>query len=84
MDQRMSPVRQMFCKEGEKLSRRYRVCILYPRLHCTIPQTHCNACPLEHVAGFQSAASADNGTHRGADTGPAHTALAKLNNHETT
>jgi hypothetical protein len=37
MDQRMSPVRQISCKEGENLSRRYRVCILFPRSNRTIP-----------------------------------------------
>jgi hypothetical protein len=43
---RMTPVRQSSCKEVEKPGRRYRVRIIFPCSHRTIPQTHCTACPL--------------------------------------
>jgi hypothetical protein len=52
----MDRVRQISYKEIEKRRRRYRVRIKSQRLHRTIPQTHCTAGPLEHVAGLPSAA----------------------------
>jgi hypothetical protein len=75
MGQWMSSLSLISCKEDEKRCRRYRVRIKSPRSHRRIPQNHCTAGPLEQVAVFPSAAYADNGTHRRADTGPAHTAL---------
>ena len=76
MGQWMPPACQISCKEVEKRRRRYRFRIKSPCLHLIIPQSDSTACHLEQVAGFPSVALADNNTHRRADTGPAHRAIA--------